>query len=72
MQTRETRIVRQIRRGFGTWCTNSYMSDKTPSRCPLDAFLLGVADSQRLNKRRLRHFYLAELTHTLLALFLFI
>ena len=37
MQTRETRIVRQIRRGFGTWCTNSYMSDKTPSRCPLDA-----------------------------------
>jgi type II secretory pathway pseudopilin PulG len=31
------RIVRQMRRGFGTWCTNSYMSDKTPSRCPLDA-----------------------------------
>jgi type II secretory pathway pseudopilin PulG len=31
------RIVRQMRRGFGTWCTNSYISDKTPSRCPLDA-----------------------------------
>ena len=31
------RIVRQMRWGFGTWCTNSYMSDKTPSRCPLDA-----------------------------------
>ena len=31
------RIVRQMRRGFGTWCTNSYTSDKTPSRCPLDA-----------------------------------
>ena len=31
------RIVRQMRRGFGTWCTNSYMSDKTPSRCPLNA-----------------------------------
>ena len=31
------RIVRQMRLGFGTWCTNSYMSDKTPSRCPLDA-----------------------------------
>ena len=27
------RIARQMRRGFGTWCTNS----KTPSRCPLDA-----------------------------------
>ena len=31
------RIVRQMRRGLGTWCTNSYMSDKTSSRCPLDA-----------------------------------
>ena len=31
------RIVRQMRRGFGTWCTNSYTSGKTPSRCPLDA-----------------------------------
>ena len=31
------RRMSQIRRGFGTWCTNSYMSDKTPSRCPLDA-----------------------------------
>ena len=31
------RIVKQMRRGFGTWCTNSYTSDKTPSRCPPDA-----------------------------------
>ena len=31
------RIVRQMRRGFGTWCTNSYTSEKTPSRRPLDA-----------------------------------
>ena len=35
------------------------------------SFLL-VADAQRLNKRRLRHLYLTELTHPLLAFFLLI
>ena len=34
-------------------------------------FLL-VANTQRLNKRRLRHFDLAKLTHTQFAFFLFI
>ena len=37
MSPKILRIARQIRRGFGAWCTNSYMSEKTPSRCPLDA-----------------------------------
>ena len=39
------RMVRQMRRGFGATCTNSYTSEKIPSRYPLNASQRGAENA---------------------------
>ena len=39
------RMVRQMRRDFGASCTNSYTSDKTSGRCPLNASRRGAENA---------------------------